>query len=163
MEESNNTAKTHLETVDRILDEYETKIGLPAFTPESSDQVKEYMNYSRDVLERLTPDQCIEISIAMNGFSFHLQRCKNRDEARIIWAEGKMRVAATPRISQYRAGSFSQNFDSAVFDDEYTAKLFEIRNWAAIRAKRFDYLSNLIKDKAESFKELARTKRNKNG
>lgn len=157
------TAKTDLEKMDSVLDEYEGRLGLAKFQPDhaNGEEVRRYMEYDRDTLEKLTPEHCIEISFLLTSFAFHLQRAKNREEGRIIWAEGRMKILCTPRIQQYKAGSFSQNFDAAVIGDDYTVKILEIRNYAAIRSKRLDYLANVIRDKAEIYKELSRTKRNR--
>ncbi len=157
-----NSAKSQLEKIDAVLDEYENKIGLPSFQLDQN-ELSSYMNMSREVMERLTPIQCCVAADYLISAAFHFQKMKNREDARVIWAEGQMNRSATGRMSQYSVGSFNQNFMAAVLDDQYTLKLFDIKQYASQRSKRIDYLPNILRDKAECFKTMARTKENKYG
>jgi hypothetical protein len=156
-----NVAKERMATRDKLLDEYERGLGLPQYssTFDRADEIDECLNYGRDELEKLTPEQCMEEAIMLKSFALHIQRAKNREVARITWAEGQLRSIVTPKICNYRGGSFNQIFDMAALDDQYTADIMKIRDFAQQRSDRLDFLSNTLKDKAEDLKELSRTKR----
>lgn len=159
----NNTPIERLHARDKMLDAFETRLGLPAYTEDftQSPEIQEYLSFNRDVLEKLNPEECVEISIILKAFAFHLQRAKNRETARTNWAKAELRRLVTPKINQFRGGSFEQVFDMAALSDNYTVELMRIRDQAQSRSDRLDFLSNSIKDKAEDLKELSRAKRAK--
>ena len=50
-------AKEQLAKIDTVLDEYETSLGLPKFSADfHDDSVKQYLQLSRDQIEKLTPE-----------------------------------------------------------------------------------------------------------
>lgn len=157
-----NAAILKMKEVEQVLDEYESKIGVPSFDIDES-QLSGYINMPRDAVERLTPMQCFAAADYLISAAYHFQKLKNREDARVIWAEGAMNRAATGRMNQYSVGSFNQNFMAAVLDDQYTLKIFDVKQYAAQRSKRLDYLPNILRDKAENFKNMGRAKENKHG
>ena len=60
----NKTSKEELEKWDTILDEYEQSIGLPKYQNDylSSDELNNYLNMDRDQIEKLSPEDCAQIS-----------------------------------------------------------------------------------------------------
>jgi hypothetical protein len=161
-EQNNNLANERMAKIDASLDEFEQKLGLPKYEAsyKNSEKIKEYLEYDMDTLERLTPEQCKEISTILKGFAFHIQRAKNRETARITWSNGQLRKLVTPVMNQYRncGGSFNHIFDAATLGDSYTSKVLAIRDYAQERVDRLEFLSNSINNKAEDIKELGRTK-----
>ena len=80
-------AKERLEYVDKALDEYEKSCGLPIIkSPGTEDELNTYLTMNRDEMEKLTPENCAEISARLAQFAFYLQRLHNREKARHIWA-----------------------------------------------------------------------------
>lgn len=164
MEEPNNKELVlqRMAAVDKALDEYEAKIGLPSYQESrSADEVHEYMEMDREEMEKLQPESCNEIAGILSSYSWHLQRAKNREMARIKWADSVLRELATPRMSQHRncGGSFSHIFDLACLGDDYTRKVLKIKDWCQLRLERLDFLANGINNKANMFIELGRSKR----
>ena len=74
------TSKEELEHWDKILDEYESSIGLPASSnnSESSQELNQYLSMSRDVIEKLTPEDCFQMAYRLGQMAFHIQRILNR-------------------------------------------------------------------------------------
>ena len=60
----NKTTKEELETWDKLLDEYENRIGMPTYMEEvlPEDELQKYLTMSRDVLEKTTPEDCGPVS-----------------------------------------------------------------------------------------------------
>ena len=58
------TTKEELENWDKVLDEYENRIGMPTYTEEVLPEVElqKYLTMSRDVLEKTTPEDCGQIA-----------------------------------------------------------------------------------------------------
>lgn len=159
------TPKDHLTRIDKLLDEYERSIGLPAYDATNHDEteIAKCMNMPREAMERLFPEDCSQIAGVLLNFSVHLTRSMNRDKARITWCDGELRKLATPRMNQYRScgGSFQHIFDMSVMDDDYTLKLFNIKLYAQERIDRISYIAKGVNDIAENFKEMGRNKRYK--
>lgn len=161
-ENQDKAAKGRMNARDKLLDEYENSLGLPKYDQNfaQADKIKEYLEYGQDELERLTPEQCSEISGVLKSFAFHMQRARNREVARMSWAKGQLRKLVTPKLGQYRGcGSFENIFDAACLGDNYTADIMSIRDFAQQRADRLEMLSMSMRDRAEGFKDLAWTKR----
>ena len=84
------TTKEQVEHWDKILDEYESSIGLTKYPEEHSFSKEEFDNYfsmSRDIIEKLTPEDCAQIAYRLAQYYFHIQRTVNRESARYNWAE----------------------------------------------------------------------------
>ena len=90
-EEQNHTPITPLDrmkTVDAALDEYELSIGLPVFVENMENkEVHEYLQMSRQQMEKLSLQDCAQGAIILSGYAFYLQRCYNREISRINWAD----------------------------------------------------------------------------
>ncbi len=168
MEEQNNsvTAKQRMEIIDKVLDEYESKLGLPEYdhTYKHANLASAYMQFSRDEMEACDAEDCDQIAIILSSFSLHLQRSRNREVARKSWAESVIKKSVVPRLEQYKraAGSFKDQYDAAMFDDEFCKKVSAIRDFAQQRAERLEFISSGVKAVADSFTNLGRAKRSKN-
>lgn len=144
-----------MEKLDKVLDEYEGLCGLPSFKEEFShpDNIQQYIGMTREQMEKLSPEDCAEIAILLNGFSFHLQRAYNREIARINWAQNLLRNIVSGRECQYR-GSWDSQFAQAVKEDTYCTKLLKLKAYAQQRADRITYLSTSMKNMSDLFKNL---------
>ena len=97
-----NPAKEQLEKLDTILDEYESSLGIPKFRDDfHDDSAKQYLQLSRNEIEKLTPEQCAEAALLLASLSFHLQRSYNREIARVNWATTSIKKKVSGRESQY--------------------------------------------------------------
>ena len=151
-------AKERLDEIDRILDEYENSLGLPAYSGDFGDQtVKGYMEMSRGAMEKLTIEECAEAALLLGGFSFYLQRSYNRENARVNWATSVLKSTISGRESQY-GGSWDSQFEQAVKEDGYCSKVNSIKRYAQQRADRITYLSTSAKNLSDLFVNLQKAK-----
>ena len=84
------TAKEDLQHWDNILDEYEASIALPRYAAQygvSESEINQYLTMTRDEIEKLSPEDCAQISYRLAQFAFHIQRTINREIARSNWSE----------------------------------------------------------------------------
>ena len=93
-----------MQTLEAALDEYESKIGLPKFTEETQNdsEVKKLMSLTREQMEKMSLQDCGEAAIMLGGFSFHLQRCQNRESSRAKWADSKLKSIISGKEGQYK-------------------------------------------------------------
>jgi hypothetical protein len=162
--EEKNTAKERLATVDKVLDEYESGMGLSLYSPDfhHDSAAQHYMGMSRQQMEKVTVEECAEAALLLGGLSFHLQRSFNRELARVNWAASSIKSLISGRESQY-SGSWDSQYNQAVKEDEYTLKLNQIKIYAQQRADRLTYLANSVKNLSDLFVNLQRAKVNKHG
>ena len=156
--ENPNKPKERLEQVDKVLDEYESNLGLNSYAGAFHDQsVKNYMTMPRQQMEKLTVEECAEAALLLGGFSFYLQRSYNREVARVNWASTNLKKMMSGRESQYK-GSWDSQYYQAVKQDGYACKLDSIRTFAHQRADRLTYLASSVKNLSDLFINLQRAK-----
>ena len=158
-----NSATEQLEKLDSILDEYEASLGIPKFSSDfHDDSAKQYLQLSRNQIEKLTPEQCAEAALLLASLSCHLQRSYNREIARVNWADQVMKTAVAGREQQYK-GSWESQFNQAIKEDGYTSKVLTIKRYAQQRADRVTYLSSSVKNISDIFLSVQRSKAFKHG
>jgi len=156
-------AKEQLTKLDTVLDEYELSLGLPKFIDGfHDDTAKQYLQLSRNQIEKLTPDQCGEAALLLASLSFYLQRSYNREIARINWADKTLKTCIAGREQSYK-GSWESQFNQAVKEDTYTNKISNIKRYAQQRADRINYLSSSIKNISDIFLSVQKSKATKYG
>ena len=161
--EKSDYAKEQLAKLDAVLDEYESSLGLPAFSDNfHDDTAKKYLQMSRNQIEKLTPDQCSEAALLLGSLSFHIQRSYNREVARINWADKTLKTCIAGREQAYK-GSWESQFNQAVKEDTYANKISSIKRYAQQRADRTNYLSSSIKNISDIFLNVQRAKATKYG
>jgi len=159
MERDNSIALGQMEKLDAALDDYEIKIGISKFSEDHPNQTedKKYMSMSREQMEALDIEDCAQAAILLGGFSFHLQRCYNRESARAKWAAGKLKSLVSGKEAQYR-GSWDSQFTQAVNENAHAKDLLRLKNYAEQRAERLTYLATSVKNVSDLFVNLQRAK-----
>lgn len=142
------TAKERLAEVDKVLDEYEGKSGLPPFkNPAELQEIHEYMDYSREQIEKLSAQECALIGYRIAQLSFHVQRSFNREVARVTWAKANL-----AKVIAAKCGSFDKytkhemKVASIIAEDAYAASLDNIMTYAQERADRLTFLANSLQN-----------------
>lgn len=156
------TSKEELEYWDKILDEYENSIGLPSnnSNTETSEELNQYLTMSRDVIERLTPEDCAQISYRLGQMSFHIQRTLNREIARHNWAEDTAKMVIAEELNNYKGYGYIEKFYQAVKNNDRASSLYKIQKYAKQRMDRLSYLSNSLKNLSDILLAVQRNKVN---
>lgn len=156
------TSKEELEYWDKILDEYENSIGLPSnnSNTETSDELNQYLTMSRDVIEKLTPEDCAQISYRLGQMSFHIQRTLNREIARHNWAEDTAKMVIAEELNNYKGYGYIEKFYQAVKNNDRASSLYKIQKYAKQRMDRLSYLSNSLKNLSDILLAVQRNKVN---
>lgn len=148
-----------IEEINNKLDSFEEEHGLPSFKAMDAkkNNVKEYMTYSRDQLEALSPGQCSEIAVVLVNYALYIQRTYNRQMAIKNWAESSLNYQTAPRVKEYR-GSFDQQKMQATRADDYSKKLLVIITEATQKLDRLEFISSTIKTLADKMRDLRQAK-----
>lgn len=140
------TAKEELQYWDTVLDEYENKLGLPKYINNnfSEDELNQYLTMNRDMLEKLTPEDCGQISYRLGQFAFHVQRTINRETARLNWSESSIKEVIADQINNYKGYGYLEKSLQAIKGNDKAQALQNISKYAQQRIDRLSYIANSI-------------------
>jgi len=162
---NNKTAKEELQDWDVLLDEYESGIGLPKYSsgllPET--ELNTYLSMNRDELEKLTPEDCGQISYRLGQFAFHIQRTINREIARNNWADDTIKVVIADDINNYKGYGYVEKANQAIKHNDKAQSLNKIRIYSKQRTDRLSYLANSVKNLSDILLSIQKIKMVKHG
>lgn len=150
--EESSTMEKRLEDLDKILDEYEVRLGISQQTLEANEQsvTNEVVNMAYSQLQKLSPRDCGEKAFVLQRYALHIQRAINREQTRVRWTEENIRALITPRLTQQRGTSFEERRLLAIREDDAAKKLDSIRVKAQLRIERLSFLTNRIDSMAKA-------------
>jgi hypothetical protein len=155
------TAKEDLNHWDTILDEYETSIGLGKYSDIHSfteNELGDYLNMDRDRIEKLTPEDCAQISYRLGQYAFFLQRTLNRETARHNWAEENIKETIADELNNYKGYGFLEKSLQAIKHNDKATALSKIKRYAQQRMDRLSYLASSVKNLSDIMLSVQRTK-----
>jgi flagellar biosynthesis chaperone FliJ len=155
------TTKEQVDQWDQILDEYESTIGLSKYIEANSfaeTELNEYFTMNRDSVEKLTPEDCAQISYRLAQYAFFIQRTLNREIARHNWAEESIKETIADEINNYKGYGFLEKSLQAIKHNEKASGLSKIKKYAQQRMDRLSYLANSIKNLSDIMLSVQRTK-----
>lgn len=157
----NKPAKEELQHWDKILDEYETSLSMPIYKSETgipSDEINQYLTMNRDTIEKLTPEDCAQISYRLTQFAFHIQRNLNREIARYNWAEESVKEVIADEINNYKGYGYIEKSIQAIKHNDKANSINQIKKYAKQRMDRLSYLANSIKNLSDVILAIQKTK-----
>jgi hypothetical protein len=157
----NKPSKEQVESWDLILDSYELSIGLGQYKHDSfnENEINQYCLMSRDQIEKLTPDDCVEISFRLAQFSLHLQRTGNRELARYNWAEETIKETIADEINNYKGYGYIEKSLQAIKNNSKACTLNKIKKYAKQRCDRLGYLASNIKNLSDIILQVHKLKK----
>lgn len=152
--------KEQVEYWDKVLDEYEHGVGLPNYSSDSfpEQELQTYLTMNRDAIEKLSPEDCAQISMRLGQFAFHVQRTLNREIARHNWAEESVKETIAFAINDYKGYGYVEKSYQAINDNEKASALNKIKKYAKQRMDRLGFLANNIKNISDILLSIQRTK-----
>lgn len=155
------TTKEQVDQWDKVLDEYESSLGLGQYSQLhnfSEDELNNYFAMNRDAIEKLTPEDCAQISYRLAQYSFFLQRTLNREIARHNWAESTTKETIADEINNYKGYGFVEKSLQAIKHNDKAQALAKIQKYAKQRMDRLSYLANSVKNLSDIMLSVQRTK-----
>ncbi len=162
--ETNNTtirsvAQTQSDNWDKILDEYEKNIGIPQFSKLNTTEVEQYMQMSRNELEKLTPEDCAQMAYMLIVYSVYVQKCYNREIARAKWAAATLNQVIANEVGTYNKYSpYEERKHQAIRNNDHAENLNTILIHAQNRADRLLFISSGIKNTSDILLSLQKAK-----
>ena len=152
-------AKSRMESVDKVLDEYELSVGLPTYQESKNvEEMDEYLNMGRQELEALTQEACEEIACRLIQFAFHMQRAQNRETSRASWARNELEMTIAGELNNYEGYGYKEKAPQAIKGNAYASKVNKIMIYAEQREKRLAFLSRSLNSLADVLKNSKRNK-----
>jgi hypothetical protein len=158
---STRTAKEDLQYWDNILDEYEATLSLPKYSAQygvSESEINQYLTMTRDEIEKLSPEDCAQISYRLAQFAFHVQRTINREIARSNWSEETIKETIADEINNYKGYGFVEKSLQAIKHNDKASSLNSIKKYAKQRIDRLSYIANSIKNLSDIMMAIQKTK-----
>jgi hypothetical protein len=154
------TSKEELKYWDDILDEYEQSIGFNAYKEDAlpSTELNEYLTMNRDMIEKLTPEDCAQIAYRLSQFSFHIQRTINREIARHNWTEETLKDLIADEINTYKGYGYIEKSTQAIKHNDKAQSLNNIKKYAKQRSDRLSYLANSLKNLSDIILSVQKSK-----
>jgi len=112
--------KSQVDEWDKVLDEYESSIGLGRYNAQiiPEEELNLYFAMNRDHIEKLTPEDCAQISYRLGQFAFHIQRTINRELARYNWADESIKETIADDINNYKGYGYIEKSLQAIKHNE---------------------------------------------
>jgi hypothetical protein len=155
------TSKEDLQYWDKILDEYEQSLGFPEYVNHSGvseSEINTYLTMSRDHIEKLSPEDCAQISYRLAQFSFHIQRTVNREIARFNWSEESIKETIADEINTYKGYGYIEKSLQAIKHNDKATSLNNIKKYAKQRIDRLSYIANSLKNLSDILLAVQKTK-----
>lgn len=146
---------------DKVLDEYESSIGLGKYSEFSNfteEELGSYFNMTRDQIEKQTPESCAEIALRLSQYAFFIQRTINREIARFNWAEETIKETIADEINNYKGYGYAEKSLQAIKHNEKANALNRIKKYAKQRMDRLSYLANNIKNLSDILLSINKNK-----
>lgn len=160
--EENKTSKELVDSWDKVLDEYESKLGLGSYNQYSgsfsNEELNNYLIMDRNVIEKLTPEDCAQIALRLGQYSFFLQRTINREVARHNWAEQTIKEVIADEINNYKGYGYIEKSMQAIKHNSKAESLNKIQKYAKQRMDRLNFLANGVKNLSDILLTVQKTK-----
>jgi hypothetical protein len=156
-----SSASQRLVEIDKILDEYEQKLGLPNYEGEINKQRENiglYLAMGRTELEKLDIESCGYISFELRAYGVFIQRSINRERARLNWANSVFKNYVCPKFDSVNGYGFDEKACKVTAQDEYASKLDSIIRYAKQRTDRLEFLANGINGVADALDNIKKGK-----
>jgi hypothetical protein len=143
--------------LDNMLDEYEKSLSLPKFVELKNNEVIKLLDVKKEVLEKMSIQECAEAALVLGSFSFYLQRSYNREYAKAQWADQKIKEIISGKENQYR-GSWESQYYQAIRENKVAEKLLNAKKHAESRCNRINYLANNVKHMSDLYINMQKAK-----
>lgn len=119
-------------------------------------EVEEILNYTPVQLKSLPPEQCAEDAVVLNQFCYHIQKSQNYYLSRKNWADSVIKVKAN--TSNYNSWSYEERKMSAIKDDNFLRKVYDIFLHTQRISDELNFLSSRAESMAKSLINLQHSK-----
>jgi hypothetical protein len=153
---SEHTAEDKLLALEKILDEYDKKLGIKLT---ANEEVVEYMDMGIEELRKLSPESCGEAAFVLAKEATFIQKEINKHKTRLTWANFHIDRTIADKLGQYdNSMSWNQKRTLAIRGNDYANKLHILSARAQYCIDRLSYFPGQLKFMAETLIEYQKSK-----
>lgn len=156
---SEDVANKRLEEVNIIINDYVKKLGID-IQPSSYD-ISHYFSMNADQIRSITAEECDIAVILLNQKATQIQVEINHHNRIKNWAEENINAFISSKLSHDQFIKYEAKRIIAIQQNDYTNKLHMISRTAQSYLDALEYLPMSIKNHADFFLTLSKTKRQK--
>jgi len=146
--------------LDRILNQYELSLGLPAnINPNTASEATRLLALDHSQLPRMSAVECGEAAVVLLFFSAHLQRAVNVESSRVRWADESIKRLIGAKLGHQKGYGYEERRLGAISQNQAAQKLERIRVHALIRQDRISFLAAKVEALAKALDGLRQAKR----
>lgn len=142
--------------VEVALDQFETKLGIPATITQSN--IGSILEMSREELSSLSGIDCGEYAFSLDQFAFQIQRAFNRERAKQTWCEEQIARVIAPIIQDMRGYSYDERRRQAVDQNEAAQQYDKLRVESKLKCERLDWLANRVSSMSKTLLSIQQKK-----
>lgn len=161
MTEIKKTVDERILNLDKMLDEYTSKLGMSFLKNDNAAEA--ILNYTQNDLKTLNEEECAENAYIIIRYSGYIQKENNRLQARIKWLERCIQLETANTIRTYgdKFTSFQERLLLAHNDktNEYMCKLQDLLMHCEIRKEELSFISSKVSAMADTLLKLKQGKR----
>lgn len=149
--------------IDDAITTFTDSLGIPRKFA-NVDIAKEYMSVTRDELNTLSREECLNRAFILSQHSFNIQLQYNTESARVKWANTLLgKIASNVDYANGKWVNFEEKKLKAAINDDAAGRLLDIKNYAEARMTHLEFLASSLNNMINTLKELAKVKGEKNG
>lgn len=149
--------------IDDAISKFTDSLGIPKIFA-NVDLAREYMSVTRDELNTLSKEECLNRAFILSQHSFNIQLQYNTESARVKWANSLLGKIASGRDDMNgKWVNFEEKKLKAAINDDAASRLLDIKNYSEARMTHLEFLASSLNNMINVLKELARVKGEKNG
>lgn len=152
-----NSLEARLEQVNKLIESYEKKIGIPEYSAESN--IDKYINLSESELHAMTPEECGYAAYTLTSFSYHVQKMYNKENSIAKWAEYQIPIVISGKTQQYNAASYEERKMLCIKENTAASSFYKLMNYSRHRAERLAFLSQKIQNISDRLIDIQSMKR----
>lgn len=155
-------SQKQLEKLDKILREYDEKIGFKNDDVPQND-LQEILSLDISIIQSLSAEDCWEKSVTLAQYAIYIQRQTNKEKARLKWCNASiMRLCAKEWDNYNKYLPIDVRIETIALNNEAVEKISRIRNHADVKLANLENVAALIKYYSDVMIEGSRTKRKQN-
>lgn len=154
-EESKKGLNSKLDSVNRVLDEYEKSFKINFV---QNDEVEEYLQMNKAQLESLTPVQCHEIAACLSNYLMYLQKELNRQTAIFNWANSNLNTIIGRHLQEYDDFKYEAKVLQIINEYDSAKKLDDLKQAVQLRMDTLSYLPQRIEFFIKTLNNLGNAK-----
>lgn len=137
-----------LEVRNQVLEDWESKIGLPPSNPPGTkEELQAMLNWGQAEIEKMSPHQAISASYKLSAFSIYFQRCLNRQRAALSWVKSQIMDIVAERWQEYdKYTKLEARIPLVCNEDSAARELRKAKDTFEQRIERLNELASGIKN-----------------